>query len=58
MDDLHQADLVLSRANDRPHEGSVTVIAGSAATSAVVVADLRAERATIIAALDLLFTGI
>ena len=42
VDDLHQADLVLSRANDRPHEGSVTVIAGSAATSAVVVADLRA----------------
>ena len=42
VDAVHESDLTLSRANDRPYEGSVRVIAGDTSTDAVAITDLRA----------------
>jgi ribosomal protein S18 acetylase RimI-like enzyme len=42
VNDVHETDLILTRANDTPHEGSVCVIADGASTPEFLVSSLRA----------------
>ena len=42
IDDLHETEVILARANDQPHDGTVAIIAGNLTTTATKIADLRA----------------
>ena len=42
VNDVHETDLILTRANDQPHDGSVSVVSDAGSTSPLPVTGLRA----------------